>query len=105
MLEDNNIIQSIKSSILSVEPDATIIVYGSYARGNNTSDSDIDILILLDKEKIRHEDEKNITNPLYDIELESGILISPILYSKKYWLKQHKATPFYENVNREGVVL
>jgi predicted nucleotidyltransferase len=88
---------------LTEEPKATLILYGSYARGDYRSDSDIDILILLDKDKITYEDQKRISSPLYRIELETGILISPNFYSKNEWRK--RITPFFENVSREGILL
>lgn len=34
-------------------------------------------LILVDKEVVSTEDELNFTDPLYKIELETGILITP----------------------------
>ena len=49
-------------------------------------------------------DERMITYPLYDIEFETGVLISPMLYTKDAWAN-HRVTPFYENVNSEGKVL
>lgn len=45
----------------------------------------------------------NITDPLYKIELETGILINPFILPKKIWGKV--VTPFYENVMKEGVAL
>ena len=47
--------------------------------------SDIDLLILVDKDKIKLEDEERITYPLYDIEIETGVIINPIVYSQKLW--------------------
>ena len=41
--------------------------------------------------------------PEYDIEIETGVIINPIVYSKKLWGKI--VTPFYENVMKEGVLL
>jgi hypothetical protein len=35
MSDRNNIIQLIKSSVLAIEPQATMILYGSYAHGDN----------------------------------------------------------------------
>jgi len=98
------ILQRIKDSVTGIEPGATVILYGSYARGDYHAESDIDILILVDKEKISHKDEDRITFPLYDIEFETGTLISPHVYTKKAWA-DHRITPFYENVNREGKLL
>ena len=73
------------------------------ARGDARPDSDIDLLILVDKDDISTEDELNITDPLYKIELETGILINPFILPKKIWGKV--VTPFYENVMKEGVAL
>ena len=59
---DNNtdILKRIKNSVSSTAPNAILIVYGSYARGDFRPDSDIDLLILLDKEKISYEEKISI---------------------------------------------
>lgn len=95
----------IKKSVKTSDPDATLILYGSYARGDYNEESDIDLLILVDKERITRDDEIKITYPLYDIFFETGVIISTMVYSKKFWTNEHKVTPFYENVNKEGIVL
>ena len=95
----------IKKTITSIVPSAVVILYGSYARGEEKAESDIDLLILLDKEKVTWKDEKKITYPLYDIEFDIGKIISPLVLSKKDWEKRHRITPFYENVIKEGVPL
>ena len=105
MVSQNNILQQIKESVIATDPDAKVILFGSYARGDQHEGSDIDLIILLDKEKITYNDEIRIFYPLYMIEIKSGIPISPLVYSKYFWENKHKVTPFYENVNQEGVVL
>ena len=105
MKDNNDIFLMIKNSIGLTEPDATIILYGSYARGDNSADSDLDLLILINKEKVTWEDEKKAKYPLYDIEFETGQIISPLVFSKKDWETRHRITPFYENIQKEGVVL
>ena len=102
---NNDILLMIKQSVVSSNPKATVILYGSYARGDNKNDSDVDLLILLESDKITREDEIKVKYPLYDIEFETGQIISPIVLSKKDWETKHRITPFYENVNREGVIL
>jgi predicted nucleotidyltransferase len=105
MIAKNDIISSIKSKIYSIDPAAKVILYGSYARGDYNSNSDIDLLILLDKDKITAEDKINISYPLYDIEFETGKIISPLVLSKNDWESRHRITPFYENVTKEGIEL
>ena len=83
-----------------------IIVYGSYARGDYNCNSDVDIMILV---KMSNSDIKKIENQVYDlafeIEMNTGIDISPIIKNEseyEYWLD---TLPFYKNISDEGVVL
>ena len=105
MVIRKDILLSIKKSVKSTVPNAIVILYGSYARGEENYESDIDLLILLDKDKITWQDEKKIKYPLYDIEFDTGKIISPLVLTKKDWETRHRITPFYENVVNEGVVL
>ena len=105
MLNRSDILLKIKNSINSTVPDAKIILYGSYARGVERLESDIDILVLLNKDKITWLDEKKVKYPLYDIEFDTGKIISPLVLSKKDWEARHRITPFYESVEKEGVIL
>ena len=76
------ILQRIKESVTASDPRATLILYGSYARGDYNEESDIDLLILVDKEKVTRDDKIKITYPLYDIFFETGVIISEESFSK-----------------------
>lgn len=83
-----------------------VIVYGSYARGDYQENSDVDVMILVD---LTVEEIKKIENEIYDlafdIEMNRGIDISPIIKNEKqyeYWVD---TLPFYRNVRKEGVVI
>ncbi len=98
-----DILGQIKRIILEKEPTAKIYLYGSRARGKSKKDSDWDLLILLDKDKITYEVEKELTHPLYDFEFESGEVISPMIYSENEWNSKYKITPFYHFVMKESM--
>lgn len=99
------VIEQIKDIIRRVAPTAKTILYGSQARNEARVGSDIDLLILLDGEKMTLEEEEAITLPLYELELKTGVSISPMVMLKKLWENRPFKTPFYINVTNEGIVL
>ena len=105
MPDKNQILQLIKESVNTTDPKAMLILYGSYARGDYNESSDIELLILIDKEKVTHKDRVGLSYPLYDIQFQYGILVNSMICTGQSWETKHRATPFYENVTREGVVL
>ncbi len=106
-MEETNsgILKKIKEIVQEKEPSAKIYLYGSRSRGTARPDSDWDILILLDKDKISLDEERDITYPLYDLEFDTGEVISPIIYSEKDWNTKYNITPFYKNIMQEGKLL
>ncbi len=101
----NTLIKKIKTSVTSTEPDAKIILYGSYARGDYNKNSDIDLLIIIPKNNITKKEEKKIKYDLYDLEFETGILISPLVFTEEKWKNRPFITPFFENIQKEGKIL
>lgn len=83
-----------------------VILYGSYARGDYTPNSDMDIMILTTLSDSEIEQiENSIFDLAFDFQLEYSIDISVIIKNEEqfyYWLG---ALPFYDNVQKEGVVL
>jgi len=102
----SDILLEIKRRVAEVEPEAQVLVYGSYARGEQGPDSDIDLLILLPNgERVGYDEGMRIKSPLYRLEWNTGTIISPLVYTRKEWLERHKGTPFFYNVQREAVAL
>ena len=105
MANKDEILQLIKKSVSSTAPEAKLILYGSYARGDYNEDSDIDLLILIDVDTITNEIREKVTYPLYDIQFDKGILISPKMFTLTNWQTKQNITPFYYNVTKEGIML
>lgn len=99
------IVKEIREAVHKVDPKATTILYGSEARGDARPDSDIDLLILVDGDKLDPEREERYTTPLYMIEWKTGVIVSPMVMLRKNWEHRPVTTPFYLNVKREGVIL
>ena len=100
-----NISQLVKEEINKVDPTSEVILFGSRARGDNRPDSDWDILILVDNKKVTNEIEDKFRDKLYDIELNSGELISTFIYPKSFWENQLRYSLLYKNITKEGVRL
>lgn len=100
-----DIVEQISKTIRRVAPTAKTILFGSEARGEAHPDSDIDLLILVDGDKMSLEQEEIITLPLYELELKTGVVISPIIMLKKLWENRPFKTPFYINIVNEGIIL
>ncbi|MDY0313949.1 MAG: nucleotidyltransferase domain-containing protein [Bacteroidales bacterium] len=86
-------------------PDAEIYLYGSRARGDEKPLSDWDLLILLNLKNISFALETKIMDDLYEIELETGEILSPLIYSKEKWNVKYRQTPLYENIKNESIRL
>ena len=101
----SEIVKQVKQTIEKTEPTATAILYGSEAQGDARADSDIDVLILLEGDKRNLRREEELSGALYDLELNTGVLISPMIILRKQWENRPFKTPFYINVMNEGIRL
>lgn len=83
-----------------------IILYGSYARGDFTYDSDIDIMILLncDKDEVKLY-RKEISKLSSRIGLENDIEVSLLIRDRESFEEGQSTLPFYRNIQKEGVAL
>lgn len=97
--------QKLIGVITRTAPDSEMYLYGSQARGDAKKISDWDLLILLNNRKISFDFETKLMDEFYDIELETGEIISPLIYSKTDWNEKHSMTPLYKMIKKEGVRL
>ena len=83
-----------------------VVLYGSYARGDNRENSDIDIMVLVRaSDDVIKEKMNEIYDFAFDIEMDTGIDISPVVKNEEqynYWMD---TLPYYKNIQNEGVLL
>lgn len=105
MTNKREFLNNIKKTVLSIAPEAKVILYGSRARGDAKNDSDWDFLILT-KKAVTFNTEKEFTYLLYDVELETDQNISILVKSEKVWKSpKYIITPLYKNIEKEGIIL
>jgi len=83
--------------------DVELRIFGSVARGDYQEHSDVDILVVLPV-PVNNAVEEQVFDMAYDIELEYGLIIGTIVYSKDFWYSDRAAVmPLYKNIQREGL--
>ena len=101
---DTMLFKEIKARLREVYGDRLkgVVLYGSEARGEADSDSDIDVLVLLEGPIHLWRDLRTNIQTLYPLSLKYGRPISP----KPVDVKQYQAAkyPLYLNARREGVL-
>ncbi|MBA7571726.1 hypothetical protein ES708_13494 [subsurface metagenome] len=102
---DQRIAELIKNKIKEQDPSAEVILFGSRARGNARTDSDWDILILIQKGTVSRSTERLFRHHLLDLELEISQPITVFVRSKNDWETKHSVTPLYHSIKKEGKYL
>ena len=84
----------------------SVIVYGSYARGDYSELSDVDVMILvtLSEEKIKKISDE-ISDMAFEYLMKFGVDISPVITNIDHFNYWADNLPYYRNVRDEGVKL
>lgn len=81
-------------------------LFGSYARGEATKDSDVDLLMILENYS---SGENHWVASLSDLAMEKvdyNDLLSVMRMSKEHWEEQKRLeTPLYEEIEKDGILL
>lgn len=84
----------------------SIILYGSYARGEQTAESDIDVMVLLNCSKEQAQTHRREISLLSGrLGLKNDVEISLLLRDRETFRENIAYLPFYRNISAEGVVL
>ena len=97
-------IQALKQGLVNrFGTDVELRIFGSVARGDYHEHSDIDILVVLPG-KVDNAIEEQVFDMAYDIELEYGLVIGTIVYSRDFLYSDRAVVmPLYKNIQRDGL--
>ena len=83
---------------------AAVYAFGSRVRGDHTSESDFDILVVVNDRTI--EVEEGIIDVFVEEETKSGIAFDPVIKTaESFAMERRYSTPFYRNITRQGIQL
>jgi predicted nucleotidyltransferase len=79
------------------------IAYGSRVRGDYIGDSDLDVLIIVDKKDKALKDK--ILDLVYSYELNNDLSFSITIFSlSEYKYNEQLGSPFMKNIKKEGII-
>ncbi len=101
LVELSDMLQAVYGSKLK-----SIILYGSVARGTATTESDVDIMVLIDGTDLElREYEDRLGDVSTDVSMKYLKVLSIVDVSYQEYMDWQKISPFYRNVSEEGVIL
>ena len=101
MISQEKIEEAVQRIKINVDPDK-IILFGSYATGNPTEDSDIDLLIIKDMKLPRYKRVKEVKKHLRGIKVPIDLLVYT---SKEFDEWKDTEASFISQINKTGTVL
>ena len=103
MIDMHNRIKIAKeyASTIQSEDIELIILFGSVARGDDTEESDIDILIVSPK---ADDIKEHIVNTAVDMLFRTNEVITPHIMTLEHFNKT-KNYPFLSNILKEGIII
>lgn len=98
-------LEAVKKDIVGIAgADVRLIVYGSYARGDEREDSDVDLMVVLPDEKKTFEIEDRIRDRIYDAGFKQDMLFSVMVVSEAQAVK-YAGFMVFGGVEKEGIAV
>jgi predicted nucleotidyltransferase len=98
-----NLVSNLKDGLNQIYGDRLkgVYIYGSYARGQERSDSDIDVMIVLDDYQSYGKEIDRTGELVSELSLKHGISISRVIMKEMQWIESD--TPLLRNIRIDGV--
>lgn len=102
-LVQTSVVDKVRQTLLSLDSQAQLVLFGSHARGQRLGspppfDSDWDFLVLVRPALT----EAWVREFMHHLELKTDAVISTVVYSLPAW-PTYQHTPLYKNISKEGI--
>ena len=99
-----DILAAIKEKVISVVPDANVMLFGSRARGDWHEESDWDILVLT-KGEVDYKLKQKVQNSVFPVGLSVCAFIHTILINEQQWLHHPGLYSLFSGIQQETIKL
>ena len=84
----------------------TIVMYGSFARGDFDDESDIDFAAIVEGERqVLQKQLEKVWDKASDIGLEYDAVVSPVVIPYDEFIQYKDKLPYYRNIDKEGIIV
>ena len=100
---EKRLLERCRNIVVAIKPGAEVILYGSHARGDMESGSDIDILVILHGDVHPMDEIRRTGGIVSRISLKYNEVISCLFMEEERYL--HRNGPLLRNIRKEGIPL
>lgn len=102
-LRIRKLMKALKEGLVRIYGDRLkgVYLYGSYARGDYRSGSDVDVMILLKDYENYWSELKRSSQLASDVSLEYDLTVSRLILKEVQW--QDSAMPVVQNIHKDGL--
>ena len=100
------IAKQLEKNLKKIIPNFKMRLFGSFARGEQTHESDIDIYIEIPNKYYYPEIRDKVSDLAWEISFSNDAMIQTNVYSdKEVWGTPRRSSPFIQSIMKEGILI